>query len=337
MKKIVLLAFLLVGSLSKMLAVTYVTCNSANYNTPVGSSTIRFSTNGGATCTIAPGSITWLAGDILEVKAGTTLTVNASWAIGVDITVNVKGNIVFDNGKLDLTAGSKLTMYPGSTMTCIGGCSNNDQIRIGTAQYKGADLDNINNGSRPTTIGNGGIILPVKLLFFKALPHDDVIQLIWATASEENFDRFVIEKTIDGKDFFEIGTVKGAGTTSVRQDYDFKDTSPVSGRTYYRLKSIDFDGYTEYFEVVRVDFYSEKHVIISPNPIEGSEINIFLNFNSETSTQFIVLDIFGKEYFRSNVETTFAKNVLQSNLSSGTYILKVQSGTDQFISRFIVR
>lgn len=327
---------ILFTSPTMLLAIDYVTCNSGNYDTPVASSTIRFSTDGGATCTITPSSITWVSGDVLEVKAGTTLTVEANWAISVDITVNVKGNIVFDNGKMDLTAGSTLNMYPGSTIACVGGCGNNDQIRIGTAQYSGTELNDINNAPRPTTINSGGSILPVTLLFFKALPHDDVIQLLWATATEKNFDRFVIEKTLDGKDFFEVGTLKGAGTTSTRQDYKFDDLLPVSGRSYYRLKSIDFDGYTEYFDLVRVDFAAAKRVVVSPNPTIGSEINILMNFASETNTQILVVDVFGKEYLRRDLTNAYGKTALPTELTPGTYILKAKSGKDEFITRFIV-
>ena len=48
----------------------------------------------------------------------------------------------------------------------------------------------------------------------------------------------------EGKSFQSIAKVKGNGTTTQRHDYFLDDEKPYIGKNYYRLKSVDFDGYT---------------------------------------------------------------------------------------------
>lgn len=111
-------------------------------------------------------------------------------------------------------------------------------------------------------------VLPVELLFFRSEYNSKEVSLVWATASEKDNDKFVVERSRhDASNFEPIGTVKGGGTTHNQRQYKFIDSRPVPGTSYYRLKQIDLDGKVNYSPVVAVNRpLTEQVVRVFPNP-----------------------------------------------------------------------
>ena len=181
-------------------------------------------------------------------------------------------------------------------------------------------------------------VLPVTLLFFEAKTLPDYVQLKWATASELNFDRFVIEKTRDGNVYEEIGERQGAGISNTRIDYSFKDEQVMLGRTYYRLKAIDFDGYTEYFGLVSAFYEGAQDVSIFPNPAAIGNVNIYFNYFSEEPVFCKVMDVSGSEVYTGTIQRTgFDSNYkIENTFASGMYFLEVRTGLSKKVIRFVV-
>lgn len=93
------------------------------------------------------------------------------------------------------------------------------------------------------------IPLPIELLRFDAaLESHRSVKCTWATASEIDNDRFVVERSTDGITFEGLGTVPGSGTTAAEHAYSFVDPVPKAGIDLYRLKQIDMDGSFTYSE-----------------------------------------------------------------------------------------
>jgi hypothetical protein len=182
------------------------------------------------------------------------------------------------------------------------------------------------------------VVMPVTLIFFKAAAEDDHVLLTWATATELNFDRFIIEKTFDGKEFHEIGTMAGAGTSSERRDYEFTDPLPSIGRAYYRLKALDFDGYYEYFGMAKVDYDGKRTVVVYPNPTDGEYIEVLSNFTpGEEVHRIEILDNLGAKLF--DVPVSGISNTIDLNglLKPGSYLLRYQSPAHRQVVRFTVK
>src|SRR6185295_10644918 len=100
-------------------------------------------------------------------------------------------------------------------------------------------LTNPATGNGTTSIG-----LPVSFIDFKAKNDNNNIRLEWTTAQEFNSDRFEIQKNISGnsRDFITAGSIKAAGESIIRKDYNYIDDTPLSGTTYYRIRQVDKDG-----------------------------------------------------------------------------------------------
>ena len=76
--------------------------------------------------------------------------------------------------------------------------------------------------------------------------------LTWSTAYEEDNSIFIVEKSEDGANFTNIGTVEAAGNSAELKDYNYLDIMANAERTFYRLKQVDIDGSSSYSEVVSV-------------------------------------------------------------------------------------
>ncbi|MCK7518916.1 MAG: hypothetical protein MZV64_14925 [Ignavibacteriales bacterium] len=80
-----------------------------------------------------------------------------------------------------------------------------------------------------------------------------VVNLSWTTATELNNNGFSIERKTGSSNWQTIGFVKGSGTTTAINNYNFADRNILSQTIYsYRLKQIDFDGTFSYSKVVQV-------------------------------------------------------------------------------------
>lgn len=186
--------------------------------------------------------------------------------------------------------------------------------------------------------GNIGI-LPITLLHFTAeVSKENHVELSWATASEENFDYFSIERSVNGENFEAIGQVKGSGNSSITRDYTFTDKFPAEGVSFYRLRSVDFDGYTEYFKIVSVSVNNiAQQVEIYPNPFSGHELSILSNLRSDSLNQVKILNSAGREVFASNLHLGSNHVNFDEKLPKGLYYIVVGEGSIIHRAKLIVQ
>ena len=177
--------------------------------------------------------------------------------------------------------------------------------------------------------------IPVELTSFTAIVVDGNVVLNWITATELNNAGFQIErrktKNERREDWESIGFVNGNGTSTEVHNYSFADENPVTGKSYYRLKQIDFDGSFEYSNVIEVDlvlpikFSLEQNY---PNPFNPAT-SIKYTLSSKQNVQLLVYNVLGKEIATLVNEEKPAGNhevnFDASKLSSGVYFYQITS------------
>ena len=187
------------------------------------------------------------------------------------------------------------------------------------------------------------IPLPVELTTFTGSPSSGGINLKWTTASEKENDRFEIERSINGKDFEKIGSVKGNGTTSNANNYKYLDTRPNSNLLYYRLKQVDFNGASEFSKIVMVktnDSQTEALAIsMAPNPCQNQDCNVLLRGLDTGKTTIVTLqDLTGRTVFSKELPTDQASFTLPKiDSGSGIYILSVKNGSNTAHQKVILQ
>lgn len=94
--------------------------------------------------------------------------------------------------------------------------------------------------------------LPVELLYFKGEYYIDKISLKWSTATENNCEKYIIEKSFNLEKWQLVGTQLGQGNSINTITYNMFDDEPIDGVNYYRLTQVDYNGNYEIFPVIAV-------------------------------------------------------------------------------------
>lgn len=121
-------------------------------------------------------------------------------------------------------------------------------------------------------IVTGILYAATELQFFTAKNESDTILLEWKTGSEDNLNRFEIERSAsEPNNYVAVGTINAIGSNSY---YYFRDNvglnSPTTPIYYYRLKLVDNNGNYVYSQTITV-----THVISSVRDTWGSIKAIF--------------------------------------------------------------
>ena len=173
--------------------------------------------------------------------------------------------------------------------------------------------------------------LPIKLLSFDAVPEEREVDLTWVTATEINNEYFTVEKSLDGHNFYPIGTKPGAGNSTIKLSYSFIDPKPAPGISYYRLKQTDFDGHTSESGIVPVNYKKQNGgYSIFPNPVNDKA---YLISNTSENIEAIIRNIEGKLIRSVSMENASTFHTIDlGGLSQGIYFIEVKSAHEtQFI------
>ncbi len=144
-------------------------------------------------------------------------------------------------------------IYSGTSITVnITGISNGTTYRVHVCEYNGISGCEVYNKNSGSSGNPDEQVLPVELISFTALLHDDNVTLNWLTATEVNNYGFEIERSVEqtlgqSEEWETIGFIPGHGNSNSPKSYKFIDESAPSGNLEYRLKQIDTDGSYEYY------------------------------------------------------------------------------------------
>ena len=181
---------------------------------------------------------------------------------------------------------------------------------------------------------NSPVYLPVDLILFQVNKDINDAVLVWQTATESNNDKFIIERSLNGSDFEEIGVTSGAGTTNEIQHYTFVDNQidqHGSTQLFYRLKQVDFDNSFEYTEIRLVSLDDSKNVRVYPNPAR----DVLKVTNLPLHAQFIITNTSGQVMEKQSISNGEMR-VSVGDYRKGVYFISVISESDIQTLQFVI-
>ena len=181
---------------------------------------------------------------------------------------------------------------------------------------------------------------PVSIVNLKTFVFENQVKTTWQTATEINTDYFNVQRSIDGKEFSNIGTVKAAGNSTISSNYLYTDLDAAKTNAsilYYRLQSIDKDGSSSYSRVVSVQLNNNNFplITISPNPVKD-HATIHFNHPIEKGT-ISVYDEAGNKVYDKAINTPleyYTFNV--QNLKTGIYIVVLKTGNKVYQQKIFI-
>ena len=175
-------------------------------------------------------------------------------------------------------------------------------------------------------VGGGGGVLPVSVTSFLAEKRNRKVSLNWEVASEENFSFFSIERSGDGVNFEEIGTVEKTSEEGSKK-YSYLDEAPLPGTAYYKLKSTDLDGNYKYHGIVSIKLFSPDIFTFYPHPVVAGELNYKIQLESvDKSAEIRISDLSGNLIHSSRAHSSNDKILLGKKIKPGIYLVELKSG-----------
>ncbi len=227
--------------------------------------------------------------------------------------------------------------FPGYTMTASGtDFIFTKPIADGTPltfyfTYNTPPAGERNSSANPHNYTVGAVCftsLPVVLTNFAAVKQaDGNVAINWSTASEQNNDHFLIEKSSDGRSYTTLVKVAAGNSPSIKNDYKVLDKLPVKGLNYYRLIQVDKDGRSVMFGVKTVNVTGNKATIsVFPNPLKGTLINVMLGSPGVNKLNVRLLSIAGKVVYNGTFipQADALQITLPNKPAAGVYMLSVE-------------
>ena len=182
-------------------------------------------------------------------------------------------------------------------------------------------------GSTGTACSGGGAsfpacsTLPVEISYFLVKKADTKLIFNWETEMEVNVSHYNIEYSFDGEDFEVLATVRAEGDNL----YQYVSPNFEESTIYFRLKSVDFDGYTEYTEVRQIRNSSTIEYSISPNPTQIDH-GLVIRFAESQDVMISLYNYNGQKistkYYEGQKVVNFDTNKIEI---SGLYLLKIST------------
>ena len=170
------------------------------------------------------------------------------------------------------------------------------------------------------------------MTFFTAKVIQENVVLNWSTATEINNKGFQVERMTSTNNYQNIAFVDGHGTSTQQHDYSFTDKKLADGKYTYRIKQLDYDGKNQYSRSVKVSINAPKEFSLSqnyPDPFNPAT-TIKYSIPSDGPVSLQIYDLLGREVKILVNENQKAGNYSVkfdgSNLSSGIYIYRIQTG-----------
>lgn len=192
----------------------------------------------------------------------------------------------------------------------------------------------------PFAISNSGDPLPVTLTQFSATCASDHVELNWQTASEQNSDVYIIERSENGIEWSPIDEVKAAGNSNQTIDYSYMDYDKMRGTLYYQLQQVDMDGKTKTYGPISATCHQEDlEVSIYPNPTDG-DYSILVSSNREENFEMYIEMANGTQVHQHTIHIKEGSNLLNmhsKDLDSGIYFVRITNGSDTYLKKLIIK
>ena len=193
-----------------------------------------------------------------------------------------------------------------------------------------------NGGHNNLSFTMSSNLLPLKLTSFAAtVISADKIQLNWKSQSETNFEKYIVQKSSDGRSFVDILMVAAKTGNNTENSYQVIDQIKTSGVFYYRLAMKDLDGSISYSSVISVNVKKIAETKLYPTLVTGQ--NIFLESPSAIEKAIVELyDMNGRVISSKISAISYGKQeIYLPKVISGTYVIKISDNQGIVISKMI--
>ncbi len=166
--------------------------------------------------------------------------------------------------------------------------------------------------------------LPVTIINFQASLRSDNVIITWTTSFEQSSSHFIVQRSIDGVSFTDIGKVLAKGNSASLQHYSLTDPNTPEGATYYRLKEVDYNESMKLSKTISLNEVDKSKITVFPNPSNGDNLTIS---SDEAIRHISIMSVYGIQI--KDINVTESINLVSFKLDhgfpAGEYILAIKT------------
>lgn len=184
--------------------------------------------------------------------------------------------------------------------------------------------------------------LPLSWVSIEARPYNDDVLLLWKTASEEQTDHFVVQRSVDGINYYDVGQVNANGGISNNYSYTDAGAMKQAGikKWFYRVKYVDKDGKSAISRIVSVALNNPiTQLRILPNPAVH-ELKLVIDAVSNDRAVIRGINVEGKIVLQRSIDIYKGENTVINDvrtLPNGIYLLQVTVDGSTSAKRFLIQ
>jgi hypothetical protein len=186
-------------------------------------------------------------------------------------------------------------------------------------------------------------ILPLQYQSVSAKNNNGQVLINWQVANEKDVEQYVIERSRNGVDFYQVGkcAYKSTGSGHINK-YDFTDVSPYKdGTMFYRIKSLDINKRFVFSNMIVVKTTAVTAILsVSPSPASKSAA---IQWESASNSNIIIylLDVAGHVVMNRQYQVKKGTNILSvanlETLPNGLYFIQGYDGVNYRNGKLLIR
>jgi Secretion system C-terminal sorting domain len=209
---------------------------------------------------------------------------------------------------------------------------------IGTSFAVNTDGNFVTWNAGVASYSNNGctaIVLPVSAINVQAIPTKTYNAINWQTTDEINLRNFIVEKSIDGINFFAIGNSIANGNNS---SYAFKDYALEKQSVYYRIVIVNNDGKISNSNIVKLTNDISTNTIKCYPRLAQNKITIEWYAHDDNNSIVTIIDATGRVVLNKTFVNTLGSNKNDIDiitLKAGQYFVRINNGNNKITESFI--
>lgn len=175
--------------------------------------------------------------------------------------------------------------------------------------------------------------LPVDLLTFGGKLNGNMVNLSWQVANEQNLQAYVVERSLNGKDYTALAQRSAIG--SAQYSYADNISSLAGRRLYYRIRMANKDGSFRHSRIFTLHTPQNTMFSVYPNPVTRGPLTVVVSSGTSGGT-LQVLDMAGRQLMQKAFAGPGQIQLQLNHLPSGSYLLRMQANGTSAQSRIQV-
>ncbi len=183
-------------------------------------------------------------------------------------------------------------------------------------------------------------VLEVNFHSISGVKRDNGSLVRWTISCPKIINYFIIERSIDGKNFETIGRMDGPNASCEMKSFEFVDANASNAKYFYRIKAMDNTAHQAISRPVVITGVLNDEITVYPNPVHDV-VHVSMNLTKAQSVHFKLVNASGRTVLMQKNDLKKGSNLIEiaqtRNLPKGVYYLVIVQDSTASQQKIVVQ